>query len=188
MYKKAMLAVTAAILLSAMRDYAQDPSDADRIPFKTTKWGPLVWRALHTMALNLPRDFGSSHRAFERYLKELVHVLPCRTCRREFKLMLNAIHPRPFLRKGRSGAVGLMFVYHTLVTEAVGKSSESQPFLKEEAMLLSEYSASTVNGPAILDELKKDIDVRGVSAMMASSISQFRVSSAKRAREVALND
>lgn len=161
MYTTASVLLVLALLYSALKEASLDPPEEARTAFKASKWGPHMWISLHIMAMNMPRDFGSATRAFERYLFDLVQLLPCATCRKEFRSVLRVVPPQPFLRKGRVGAVALIYTYHALVSKQKGGV-----FLEKEAALMRDYAAPSVDTDLQIRELQHDTLDRGIMAMV----------------------
>lgn len=144
----------------------------DRTAFKPSMWGPQVWRVLHIMALNQPRYAEPDSKHFERYLYQLMEVLPCVTCRLEMAEILKRVPPHTFLQHGRAGAVGLIYVYHTLVSRRLYPQAPPATFLQEEAMLLREY-ASTADSPETLMKLLIiDLQLKGVNDLIQKALAQ----------------
>ena len=168
MYTAASVLLATALLYSALKEASTDPPEEARTAFRASKWGPHMWISLHIMALNMPREFGSATKAFERYLYDLVQLLPCAICRNEFRKILTVVPPQPFLRKGRIGAVALMYTYHALVSKKVKGT-----FLEQEAVLLREYASPSVDTDLQLNELKHDTLDRGILGMIFSAVGKW---------------
>lgn len=168
MYILASTLLVATLMYSAVESAMKDPPDEERIAFRATKWGPYIWRSLHVIALNMPRDFGSTAKAFEVYLYDLAKVLPCKTCRVEFSKMLRLIPPRKFLRQGRIGAVALIYTYHDLVSSR-NSDTPRQKFLVEEELLLKDFASANVDAAKEMATLEADALARGIKIMIESA-------------------
>jgi hypothetical protein len=57
--------------------------------FNSTVWGPSAWALIHIVAANVPlRPTAREAVAYHTFFKTLATVLPCSTCRREYKKLI----------------------------------------------------------------------------------------------------
>lgn len=152
---------------------SSQPDDSNRVGFKPSLFGPPQWRLLHMNALNLPRHYGHAARNFEHYLFATADVLPCLSCREDFASVLRRVPVRAFMNKGRAGAVALMYVLHSIVSDRLGK--KSQPIFVEEELLLKEYAGNVTpeDVPLILAELKREHKKHGVDKMVSDVFRNY---------------
>jgi hypothetical protein len=168
-----MLAVLGALAFSFKpTDDSEDVSQ--RIGFKPALFGPPQWRMLHMNALNLPRSYGSATAKFYRYLFATADVLPCLSCRVDFGNVLRRVPVQAFLKKGRAGAIALMYTLHCIVSDRLGKSL--QPIFVEEEELLRKYASnvSETDIQLIMEELRYDHKHLGVDKMVDKVFASYR--------------
>ena len=59
--------------------------------FSTFVWGPCMWYFLHTMSFNYPvNPTKEDKKHYMAFLKSLQYVLPCKSCRENYKLNITA--------------------------------------------------------------------------------------------------
>lgn len=171
-----LLVLALGVIVSAAVELAEDPPTSSRIGFASDRWGPSQWLMLHLHALNMPRDFGTAVRDFERYLHALQKVLPCKECRDEFGLILQAVPPRHFLKHGRIGAVAYMYLVHCAVSDRTNSVHCTVKFLEEEPKLLNKYvKAFGCNIQETMDELHHDAEERGIHHLLKDGKRKLRL-------------
>jgi Erv1 / Alr family len=150
-----MVALLGALAMSFTSSQG-DEKLQQRIGFKPLLFGPPQWRMLHMNALNLPREHSMATSKFERYLFATADVLPCASCRVDFGNVLRRVPVRAFLKNGRAGAIALMFVLHTIVSDRLKKPK--QEIFVEEEKLLREYASNVSESDvmSIMEELQYD--------------------------------
>lgn len=139
-----------------------------RIGFKPDSFGPPLWRSLHMAALNLPSKYSvSAVRAFEAYLMATAKILPCKSCRDDFKDILQRVNVSQFLRYGRCGAIALMYVLHALVSIKLNKPVPK--IFVEEEELLHKYTLNVLPEKigAVLNQLQSEHDAAGLNSLIA---------------------
>lgn len=86
--------------------------------FQTKVWGPCAWFFLHMVTLNFSRDRKKGYMCF---FKSLSDVLPCGSCRTNYKKIISASNPNPKLRltrevfNSRTSAARWLFRVHVQV-------------------------------------------------------------------------
>lgn len=104
-------------------------SDTTKYP-KTSEWGPLVWKILHTLAERAGKQSneilrGDEMRAWVLVVKSLVATLPCEECRAHASSYINEF---PFEPPQAYQAWSLyirsyFYTFHEAVNERLGKAS-----------------------------------------------------------------
>jgi hypothetical protein len=91
--------------------------------FISTVWGPALWLVLHCTALNYPlRPTAKDRRHYKLWFEGLGHVLPCGTCRTNFKENLTTIGYNPKIHfRSRMMLSYLLFKLHNNVRIMQGK-------------------------------------------------------------------
>lgn len=97
-------------------------------------WGPHAWKVLHTMAYSYPEN--PTHETqlnMERFIKTFAEVLPCATCKEDFRKYLLKF---PLQSKSKKSLVKWMVDAHNHVNKKLGKklitySEAEKNFLKE---------------------------------------------------------
>jgi hypothetical protein len=150
-------AVVVLLIVSiAMQTYARkerENRDASRLGFSPIAFGPHFWITMHLVALNLPWHYTADANDFEGYLYAVQKVLPCASCRDHFAVLLKQMPPRPYLKKGRAGAVWYMYTIHRIVTESVTGVPYQIPFLVNEKSMIASY-AKHADAQAEVDKLR----------------------------------
>ena len=86
--------------------------------FQTKVWGPYAWFFLHTATLNFSTE---RKRGYMCFFKSLADVLPCGSCRENYKKIISASNPNPKLRrtsdvfKSRGSGARWLFRVHVQV-------------------------------------------------------------------------
>lgn len=77
--------------------------------FQPSVWGPLVWPALHMIALNYPDQQPSARaqQSMSQFLHALGNVLPCLRCQQHYRDYMTRAPPP--LAQGRSALFGWVF-------------------------------------------------------------------------------
>lgn len=126
-----------------------------RVGFRSQLWGPHLWKFMHILTLNQPRI--SCNEPFEEFMYSLQGVLPCKSCRDEFEAVLKQIPPKKFLKYGRIGCVGYIYLIHGIVSKRLNNSYVRPPFLQEEYNLLRDYvKLGAVNIDEFMQMLHED--------------------------------
>lgn len=147
-----------AILWSTARDIAYDDAQ-QRQDIEKNAWLPQMLTLLRACALGLPRDFGSAARKFQETLTLLVFILPSTSQREQLARLIEVIPPRPFLLKGRAGAIAMLHVY----SHALG---DRRTLLEPEAELLK--TAPDV-ATTVLAQLRLELDAKGLPAAVSEA-------------------
>ena len=169
-----LLALGALALTWTTSAQTEPEQESNRVGFKPSLFGPPQWRLLHMNALNLPRHVGKATVKFETYLFATADVLPCLSCREDFGTVLHRVPVRKFLSKGRAGAVALMYVLHSIVSDRLGR--KAQPIFVEEELLLREYGGNVApeDVPLILAELRSDHKKHGLDKMVSNVFKSYK--------------
>ncbi|KAG5183033.1 hypothetical protein JKP88DRAFT_273002 [Tribonema minus] len=166
-------AVAAALMWSTAREIARDPPDTDRLGLGEAAWRDAQWTLLRALAIAVPRDYGSAARKFESALVAVADALPSWQHRDSMSRMMAVIPPRPFVRKGRAGAVGLVYLYSSLSSDA----SASPAFLDAEKALLEAGARRGDRPDEVLALIRSDADSRGVQQMISEATDKWRIRS-----------
>lgn len=90
----------------------------------TTVWGPSMWHFLHTMSFNYPVHPTQEQKAhYYKFMKSLVHVLPCKHCRINLKTNYKNLPLRKCDMKNRHTFSRYVYNLHELVNKMLKKKS-----------------------------------------------------------------
>ena len=90
----------------------------------TSVWGPSLWHSLHTISFNYPiRPTQDDKKNYYNFYKNLVHILPCRYCRENYKKNIKTIKLNMSVMKNRFTLSNWLYEIHELVNEMLGKTS-----------------------------------------------------------------
>lgn len=81
-------------------------------------WGPSQWKCIHSAAANAITP--SKRRHFKKYMRELLYMLPCDSCRNNLKLHLTALPLNDFLSNPES-LLYWTFLLHNRISQQLGK-------------------------------------------------------------------
>lgn len=88
-------------------------------------WGPVLWRAIHFVALGYPENPTAEHvQSYGNFFVEaLPDVIPCKMCSDNYKRHLNELPISPFLHEGGKHKLFEWTVeMHNIVNKELGKS------------------------------------------------------------------
>lgn len=90
----------------------------------TSVWGPSMWHSLHTMSFNFPVNPTQNDRKnYRSFLKNLVHVLPCRHCRENLKKNFKCLPITQSVMKNRDTFSRYVYDLHEHVNKMLNKKS-----------------------------------------------------------------
>jgi len=90
----------------------------------TSVWGPSMWHTLHTISFNYPiKPDKNEKENYLNFFKNLVHILPCRYCRENYKKNLKAVPLTKNTMKNRESLSRWLFNIHEEVNKMLGKTS-----------------------------------------------------------------
>ena len=90
----------------------------------TSVWGPSMWHYMHTMSFNYPVDPTSQEKKhYYRFMKNLVHVLPCKYCRINFRENLKCLPLKMKHMKSRATFSKYVYDLHELINKMLKKKS-----------------------------------------------------------------
>lgn len=90
----------------------------------TSVWGPSLWHSLHTISFNYPiRPNREDKDNYYRFYKQLVHVLPCRYCRENYKKNIQDIKLNMKVMESRKTLSYWLYQVHERVNQMLGKTS-----------------------------------------------------------------
>ena len=166
------------VLIHTLRTpQVQEQRYAHRIGFSADRFGSHFWLTLHLMALNQPRDGDNASIAnFSNYIRALHPMIPCKMCRDEFGVMVRALPPEEFVKKGRVGAVAYIYTMHHIVSQRIGNPNQKIKFLEMEPKYLQEYTkpfSCDIN--KMMDDLHRQADERGIHTLIAKVIQTMSV-------------
>lgn len=102
----------------------------------TTKWGPGAWVFLHTITFNYPLDPNTKdedeeltkREVYSNYFKFAQKILPCKYCRKSYKVYIKFLPIDPFL-DDREGVTYWLYRLHDLINKKLFKTSPSFEFV-----------------------------------------------------------
>lgn len=90
----------------------------------TTIWGPAMWHFLHTMSFNYPVEPTPFQKhMYMKFVKSLVHVLPCGKCRKNLRTNFQKKPLRMEDMKSRETFSKYIFELHEVVNNMLEKPS-----------------------------------------------------------------
>lgn len=90
----------------------------------TSVWGPSLWHSLHTMSFNYPDSpTNKQKKEYMKFIKSLVHVLPCKYCRENLKKNFKMLPLTIKKMKNRESFSRYIFNLHELVNTMLNKKS-----------------------------------------------------------------
>ena len=90
----------------------------------TNVWGPSMWHYLHTMSFNYPvHPTKEQKKHYKVFMKQLIHVLPCKYCRINLKTNYKNLPLRDCDMKSRHTFSKYVYRLHELVNKMLKKSS-----------------------------------------------------------------
>jgi hypothetical protein len=109
--------------------------------FSGTLWGPPLWLVLHIMMINFPlppppgsplsklKDYAVRKAAYHRFFTDLQHLLPCKSCRKEYTKMISRKGPLKLtgnVFRNRVSAFMWLVKVHDAVTMRVYKKKPTR--------------------------------------------------------------
>lgn len=70
----------------------------------TTKWGPPMWKALHTMAHNFD-PMKHDRKSYKQFFELLADTLPCIHCRNSYQEFIKELPIDPYIYSNKPGAL-----------------------------------------------------------------------------------
>jgi len=90
----------------------------------TTVWGPSLWHFLHCMSFNYPvSPTPSQQREYMSFIKNLIHVLPCRSCRENLTKNFRKLPLKQEHMKNRESFSRYVYDLHEVVNTMLHKTS-----------------------------------------------------------------
>ena len=90
----------------------------------TSVWGPSLWHTLHTISFNYPvKPTEKEKRRYQKFMKSLVYVLPCRYCRENLVKNYKTNPIRYMDMKDRNSFSRYVYNLHEIVNKMLGKDS-----------------------------------------------------------------
>ena len=90
----------------------------------TSVWGPSLWHYLHTMSFNYPMNpTNKEKKHYKDFVVSLLHVLPCRYCRINFKNNLKHLPLKKCHLKNRFTFSRYMYDLHEHINKMLKKKS-----------------------------------------------------------------
>lgn len=92
--------------------------------FQTNVWGAPMWLCLHLISLNYKPEMKEGYKAF---FESLAHVLPCGSCRNNYKSILESRLPlnETALQCRKSMAMWVFLLHNTVQQDIFAKTGES---------------------------------------------------------------
>ena len=100
------------------KDYESD------MGFSTYIWGPAFWHVLHTISFNYPvKPTKEDKKNYITFIKSLQFVLPCGSCRENFKKNINAKETKLTMKvmKNRESLSRWLNNLHNTINKQLGK-------------------------------------------------------------------
>ena len=94
--------------------------------FVSAVWGPAMWLSLHCISMNYPSDPTDADKLnYRTWFEGLENVLPCGTCRKNFKVNLRDINYNPEKHfESRLMFSYMVFQLHNNIRKMQGKSTD----------------------------------------------------------------
>ena len=104
--------------------YSKTMSEVVLIPTSDPRgFGPIVWQALHTLAVNYPKKASKEKRLnCIRFLYSLSHLLPCIECGRHFRKYLDRNNCKR-ATQGKENLVSFLVAAHNKIKKFTGSKS-----------------------------------------------------------------
>ena len=90
----------------------------------TTIWGPAMWHFLHSMSFNYPNNPTQNQKKYyKNFIYSLKHILPCGSCRKNFKKNLKTLPLKQKNLKNRYTFSLWVYKLHELINKMLEKKS-----------------------------------------------------------------
>ena len=87
-------------------------------------WGPALWHSMHMISFNYPiQPTNKDKKYYSKFIKNLVHLLPCKYCRENLKKNLKKMPITDETMKNRANFSKYVYELHELVNKNLGKKS-----------------------------------------------------------------
>ena len=90
----------------------------------TSIWGPLLWTSMHTISFNYPiKPTKIQQKQYYNFFLSLMYVIPCSTCRINFKKNLKVLPLSKNVMQNRESLSRWVYELHELINNNLGKIS-----------------------------------------------------------------